>query len=275
MPTVSIITAAFAPSADYLDETINGVKEQELLPGWDLEWIVQEDGVSPSLAGRFAGLDCVRYEASGVQLGIAPTRNLALSRATGDLIQVLDQDDVLLPSALASLIPLFDHAPIHWAVGQADDLMPDGRRIEWESALPYGIIAAGTVNAWAESHEANWPIHCAGLMLRTTAVRAVGGWVGLPADEDVSMFAALSEISDGHNFDGITWLYRQHPRQVTRTQHTEHLSAASRRFALQRAKAIRLTGLKFRSRDQFAFGRDSHDVRVGPAAKVGHRPIEP
>lgn len=109
---------------------------------------------------------------------------LALSRATGDLIQVLDQDDVLLPSALASLIPLFDGTPIHWAVGQADDLMPDGRRIEWESALPYGTIAAGTVNAWAEAHEANWPIHCAGLMLRTTALRAVGGWIGLPADEE-------------------------------------------------------------------------------------------
>ena len=270
---MSIITAAFAPSADYLNETINGVKEQELPPGWELEWIIQEDGASPSLAGRFAGLDYVRYEASGVQLGIAASRNLALSRATGVLIQVLDQDDVPLPGALASLIPLFDSAPVHWAVGQADDLMPDGRRIEWESALPYGTIAAGTVNAWAESHEANWPIHCAGLMLRTTAVRAVGGWVGLPADEDVSMFAALSEISDGHNFDGITWLYRQHPHQVTRTQHTEHISAASRRFAVQRAKAIRLSGLTFGAQGQFSFDQNSHDVNVGPAAKVGHRPI--
>lgn len=91
--------------------------------------------------------------------------------------------------------------------------------------------------------------------------------------KNVCMFAALSEISDGHNFDGTTWLYRQHPQQVTRTQHTEDLSAASRRFALQRAKATRLTGLTFSGQGQFGFDQNSHDVSVGPAAKVGHRPI--
>lgn len=273
MPTISIITAAYAPGAHYVDETIRGVEQQELPQGWDLEWIVQEDGSNPSLAGRFARLDYAKYEANGVHLGIASTRNLALTRATGELLQVLDSDDLLLPGALASLIPLFGASSIHWAVGQADDLMPDGRRIQWESALPYGIVAAGTVNAWAESHDANWPIHCAGLMLRSAAVRAVGGWVGLPSDEDISMFAALSEISDGYNFDGVTWLYRQHPQQVTRTQHTEHLSVACRRFALQRAKAVRVTGLNFGSREQFVVGNGTYNVQVGPAAKVGHRPL--
>lgn len=275
MPAISIITAAFAPSAEYLNETVRCVKEQQLPPGWELEWIVQEDGESASLADRFSGLDYTRYEANGVHLGIASTRNLALSRATGDLIQILDSDDVLLPGALAALIPQFDDLRIHWAVGQADDLMPDGTRIAWESALPYGTISAGTVNAWAESHGGNWPIHCAGLMLRTTALRAVGGWTGLPSDEDIGMFAALSEISNGHNFDGVTWLYRQHHQQVTRTQHTEHLSAACRRFALQRAKAVRLSDLHFGSQGAIAYGQSAHEVHVGPAAKVGNRPIEP
>ena len=30
------------------------------------------------------------------------------------------------------------------------------------------------------------------------------------------MFAALSELSDGYHSDELTWLYRQHPGQVTR-----------------------------------------------------------
>jgi glycosyltransferase involved in cell wall biosynthesis len=271
VPTVSIITAAFAPSADYLAETISGVGQQKLPPGWELEWVVQEDGASACLADRFAGLDYVRYGSNGAHLGITGTRNLALTRASGDLIQVLDSDDVLLPGALASLIPHFSDARIHWAVGQADDLMPDGTRIPWESALPYGTVAAGTVNAWADAHGGNWPIHCAGLMLRGTSLRALGGWAGLPVDEDLGMFAALSEITDGHNFDGITWLYRQHSQQVTRSGEASHLSAMCRRFALQRAKSVQLSHLNFSTAGQF--GQASHDVHVGPAAK-GPRSIK-
>lgn len=273
MPTVSIITAAFAPGAAYLPDTIRSVKHQQMPSGWDLEWVVQEDGDFPSLAHHFTGLDYIRYEPNCAHLGIASTRNLALSRATGDLIQVLDSDDFLLPHALASLVPLFEDEQIHWAVGQADDLMPDETRIPWESALPYGTIPAGIVNTWAEAHGGNWPIHCAGLMMRSSSLRAVGGWVGLPGDEDTAMFAALSEVTDGHNFDGVTWLYRQHPQQTTRSNNTRHLGTDCRRFALQRAKAVRLSGLGF-THGTSGFGHALHEVQVGPAAKE-QRPIMP
>jgi glycosyltransferase involved in cell wall biosynthesis len=267
VPTLSIITAAYAPSAAYLRETIDSVRAQELPQGWDLEWVVQEDGTAPSLAHHFAQVKCTRYEASGAQLGIAATRNLALSRATGDLIQVLDSDDVLLPGALRALIPKFEENRIHWAVGQADDLMQDGSRVAWKSALPYGLVAPGTVNRWAEEHGGNWPIHCAGLMLRAISLRAIGGWVGLPGDEDIAMFAALSEITEGYNLDGVTWLYRQHPQQITRSRATRHLSEDCRRLALQRIKAVQLSGLDFGSSRQFDFDQDVHLVKVGPAAK--------
>jgi glycosyltransferase involved in cell wall biosynthesis len=273
MPMVSIITAAHAPGAAYLAETIDAVTAQALPAGWDLEWMVQEDGTEPSLAERFAGIDCVRYQAADVLLGIPGTRNLALAAATGDLIQVLDADDILLPGALASLIPQFEDERIHWAVGQADDLLPDGTRVPWESVLPYGRIRAGTVNTWAETHRGNWPIHGAGLMLRSTSLRALGGWAGLPLDEDIGMFAALSEIADGHNFDGVTWLYRQHRGQTTRSTSRRHLSEATRRFALQRARAVRLADLRFGPKAEFAFGQQTHDVAVGVAAKEP-RPIE-
>jgi glycosyltransferase involved in cell wall biosynthesis len=267
MPVLSIITAAFAPSAAYLGETISSVQEQEVPDGWQVEWIVQEDGAQPSLAHFFDNVPLAKYEANDAQLGIAATRNLALSRSAGDLVQVLDSDDVLLPGALTTLIPLFESHPIHWAVGQADDLMPDGSRVAWDSALSYGVIGPGIVNQWAEDHEGNWPIHCAGLMMRALSLRAIGGWVGLPGDEDVAMFAALSEISEGYNADRVTWLYRQHPQQITRSGATSHLSEACRRLSLQRAKAVRLSGLRFDGVGQFSFGHDVHQVVVGPALK--------
>lgn len=267
MPTISIITAAFAPSAAYLMETIQSVAQQELPPGWQLEWVVQEDGTSPSLAHYFARVPDVRYEANGEHLGIAATRNLALARASGSLVRVLDSDDVLLQGALSRVIPRFEEHDIHWAIGQADDLLPSGDRKSWQSDLPFGIVRAGEVNRFAAQHGGNWPVHCAGLMLRTESLRALGGWGGLPNDEDIVMFAALSEITDGYNEPSVIWLYRQHPNQVTRTSAWKARSVASRRAALQRATAVARTGLTFAHTATAALEDPESDIHVGPASK--------
>lgn len=239
MPKVSIITAAYAPSAEFLAETIASVTLQELPSGWDLEWIVQEDGEHPVLESSFSKIPYVKYAANERQLGIPGTRNLALDRATGGLLRVLDSDDVLLPGALSSLIPYFTSGQIHWAVGQADDLMTDGRRVKWEPLIPVGVVKAGAVNDYAIENGGNWPIHCAGLMARTDTVRAVGGWAGTPNDEDIVMFAALSEMCDGVNDESVTWLYRQHSGQITRTNAWRGNSETGRRIALHRIQAVR------------------------------------
>jgi glycosyltransferase involved in cell wall biosynthesis len=243
MPIVSILTAAYAPTATYLSETIASVREQIPPTGWSLEWIVQEDGVDPRLADHVTELPYARYQANNTRLGLSQTRNLGLSRAIGDLVQVLDHDDVLLPGALATLVSRFVDYPIHWAIGQADDLTPDGTRVAYESALPYGVLPAGHVNAWATEHDGNWPIHCAGLMMRTDYLRALGGWVASPADDDVAMFAALSELTNGYNEPTVTWLYRHHPEQTHRTPEWRAWSTAGRRIALQRIAAVQGTGL--------------------------------
>lgn len=243
MRTISILTAAYAPTAKYLPATIASVDIQSLPEGWQLEWIVQEDGPEPALAELVEHLPYVRYEANNAQLGLSQTRNLALSRVTGELLHVLDHDDVLLPGALTTLVPHFGAYPIHWAIGQADDLTPDGERVPYASALAYGLLAAGQVNKWAEDHGGNWPIHCAGLVMRTASVRALGGWVASPADDDVAMFAALSELADGYNEPTVTWLYRHHPEQTHRMAKWQAWSMVGRRISLQRAAAVRAAGL--------------------------------
>lgn len=267
MPLISVLTAAFAPAATYLDETIASVRRQTLPANWELEWIIQEDGEKSSLSEQLEGLDFVHYQANEAQLGVAATRNFALSRASGALVHVLDHDDILLPGALNTIIPRFTHNRIHWAIGQADDLMPDGTRIPWDSALPYGIIPAGQVNEWARAHDGNWPIHCAGLTLRMESLRAIGGWSGVPSDDDIAMFAALSEISDGYNDQTVTWLYRQHRQQTNRTTEWQNYSAAGRRIALQRAAALRLTGLSFDPVITLDFNQNREPVTVGASIK--------
>ena len=149
MPLISILSSVYGPSATYLDETIASVRNLALPDGWELEWVVQEDGAEPSLADRLKSLEIVNYQANNAQLGIAITRNLALSRVSGSLVQALDHDDILLPRALTTLIPHFDDRRVQWAIGQADDLLPDGTREVYKSAIPFGLTPAGAMNQWA------------------------------------------------------------------------------------------------------------------------------
>src|SRR5215475_6735365 len=264
MPTLSVLTAAYAPSAGFFRETAASVLAQQLPVGWGLEWVVQEDGPSPCLAGQVAHLPFVRYEANGSRLGAAATRNAALFRARGQLVQVLDHDDVLLPGAVATLLPRFADGSVHWAVGQVDDLTPDGSRVGYPSALPFGLLRAGEVNEWAVQHGANWPIHCAGLMMRTVSVQALGGWVGIPADDDIALFAALSAITNGYNEPTVTWLYRQHPAQTHRFPEWKSRGSLGRRIAVQRTAAVRASGLSLRDSPPVA---PAPPPTVGPAVK--------
>lgn len=262
---LSIITAAYAPLAHFFDDTIESVLAQTMPEGWTLEWLVQEDGEIPSLENRLLKHSVIRYDANGAHTGIAATRNLALTRARGDVIHVLDHDDVLLPDAYSRLLPRLEERDVHWVVGQADDWLTDGGRRPYASALPFGRIEAGAVNSWAIEHEGNWPIHCAGLIMRTTLVRAVGGWGGVPVDDDIVMFSAMSELAAGYNDPSTTWLYRIHERQTHRSAQWRERSTDGRRIALQRIQALRASGLSIGIDVSALPAQDPVDV--GPAAK--------
>ena len=267
MPLISIITAAYAPTSDYLMDTARSIEALTLPVGWELEWIVQEDGEVPRLAEPLEQFAFCDYSAINRQLGIPGTRNLALSRARGVLLQALDQDDLLLPGALTTLIPRFDVHAIHWAIGQADDLLPDGSRKAYPSPIPFGLMPAGSINDWAAQQGGNWPIHGAALMMRTASFRALGGWTGIPSDDELATFAALSQMADGYYDEEFTWLYRHHPQQTHRTELAQSLSEIGRRIALQRAAAVAEVSLTLSASSAVGFADRSGSVEVGSNIK--------
>jgi glycosyltransferase involved in cell wall biosynthesis len=108
MSLISVITAVYEPVTEYLRKAASSVAALKMPARWELEWLVQEDGNAPNARDLAAG---ARYEANGARLGTATTRNLALSRARGQLVAVLDYDDVLLPDGLATLIKNFLRSP--------------------------------------------------------------------------------------------------------------------------------------------------------------------
>jgi hypothetical protein len=233
MPLVSVLTAAHPGRGELLEAAGKSVTGQRLPAGWELEWVVQEDGVEPELSG-FG-----RYQANQAQLGIAMTRNLALARVSGELVQVLDSDDLLLPDALGTAIEAFERYPeIHWVAGQADDLMPDGTRVPYPLRFPAGPVEAGKLNEFTlEFGEP--PVSCAGLTMRTATVRALGGWAANPCSEDVALLAAVAELTAGYITPEVTWLIRQHEARTTRGAGWPRLREQSVVMIRQRIQALR------------------------------------
>jgi glycosyltransferase involved in cell wall biosynthesis len=243
MPLLSVITAGYAPKGDYLADTVESLLAQELPAGWDFEWVFQEDGSSPSLAGLAGRVPQVRYQANHEPLGIAATRNLALSRARGDLVRVLDHDDVLLPGGLGRPIPLFATSWCPWWVlSKADEIDFGGVRRNCPPPRWIGEVPAGRLGPVTDA-VGRWSVYSAGMTARTDIVRALGGWLGVPRAEDVGLLTALAEIRAGYVDAEVSWLYRRHPGQTHLGANWQAREMQAVRLVTQRLEGIRSAGM--------------------------------
>lgn len=243
MPVISVLTPAHPGRAEYVREAGESLARQELPAGWELEWVVQEDAVTAEL--DLAAFPFARYELNGERLGIAITRNLALTRASGELVHVLDSDDRLLPGALAVAIKAFQDLPgIHWVATQADDLLPDGSRKAFDPLISPGHLKAGEVNDYVLAHiddrgMGRWPFHHGCMTMRADTVRALGGWAAIPRSEDGLLLAALCEVTPGYFTPEVTWLVRQHDTRSSRSGDWHRLLPQSMAMIRRRIEAIR------------------------------------
>jgi len=128
MTRVSVITPAHNSEA-YLAEALRSVEAQTFT---DWEVVVADDASSDgtvAVAESFAPR--VKVVRSETNVGPAGARNLALERASGELVALLDADDYLMPSFLETQVGAFDAASANGTrVGlvtcNAHILTPDG-----------------------------------------------------------------------------------------------------------------------------------------------------
>lgn len=110
MPTVSVIMPAYNV-ASYIGEAIASVLEQTHR---DLELLVVDDGSTDAtamIAAHFAGRDSrvtLLRQSNG---GISTARNRALRRSTGDVLAILDSDDVWEPEFLEAQLDILRTRP--------------------------------------------------------------------------------------------------------------------------------------------------------------------
>ena len=104
MVKVSVIIPAYNGDR-YIQEAIAGILAQTYT---DYEIIVVDDGSTdntPQIIKQYG--DRIRYF-SQINQGVAASRNLGLTKAEGEYIAFLDQDDVFLPHKLASQVALLE-----------------------------------------------------------------------------------------------------------------------------------------------------------------------
>ncbi|MBT2383091.1 glycosyltransferase [Streptomyces sp. ISL-11] len=241
---VSVITAVHAPGAEFLPAAYKSLVEQQMPDGWDWQWIIQEDGETDAVTPYVPDDPRVSF-GQGRQGRAGVARTMALSRAEGRYVKVLDADDMLTPGALArDLGALTDHPGVSWATSRVLDLLPDGSTVGFDQDPPEGVLDRGSVLQHWKAHDFRAQVHPATLFVRRDLLLALGGWMALPASEDTGLLLALSAVSRGWFTADTGLLYRKWPGQVTSQAAHVHEGERIARMAVVEARAQMLASLE-------------------------------
>ncbi|MFD3684932.1 glycosyltransferase family 2 protein [Nocardiopsis sp. NPDC058631] len=239
---VSVITAVHAPGAPFLPAAYRSLVEQRLPRGWEWQWVVQEDGKTDAVRPHLAEDARVSFgQGRPGRAGMA--RTMALSRAKGEFVKVLDADDQLTPGALArDVAALAGGSGAAWAASAVLDLLPDGTTAGFGGDPGEGPVERGSVLSYWREHDFLAQVHPATLCVRRDLLLALGGWMALPASEDTGLLLALDAVSRGWFTKEPGLLYRKWPGQVTASAaHTDREERAAR-MAVVEARALALAG---------------------------------
>lgn len=131
----SIITPSFN-QADYLEETINSVLEQNYL---QVEYMIVDGASSDGSVGIIKKhSEHLTWWVSEIDAGQADAINKGFSRATGEIIAWLNSDDVYLPNALTKVAALFEENPDAGIIyGDVLSIDGEGNPINVQRFAPY------------------------------------------------------------------------------------------------------------------------------------------
>lgn len=135
-PKVSVIIAAYN-SMPYLHETLASLRNQPYRP---LEIVLVDDGSTDGTpeyvrwTRRWLLPEDIEFRLlrNRTNRGVARARNRGLAAATGDILTVLDHDDVMLPQGISHRVEFLQRHQVNVVYARRDTLVHQGheRRIE-------------------------------------------------------------------------------------------------------------------------------------------------
>ncbi|MET9073470.1 glycosyltransferase [Streptomyces sp. NPDC004232] len=237
---VTVVTAVHGPSARFLPDAYASLSAQKLPAGWEWEWLVQEDGTTDEVRPHVPDDARVSFR-QGRPGGPGTARTIALARAEGEYVKVLDADDRLTPGALArDLAVLEADRTVAWTTSRVLDLLPDGSTAGFPGDPAEGPLERGVVLDHWKRGGFRPPVHPATLCVRRDLLTALGGWMALPASEDTGLLLALNAVGRGWFSAQVGLLYRKWEGQMTgQASHVDPAERAARTAVVEaRARAL-------------------------------------
>ncbi len=228
---------------ELLPKTIASVEQQSLPAGWNLEWIIMEDGKDPVLEG-YSWPDNVRYRKIEKQVGEPSARTLALSMAAGEIVLAFDADDTLPPESLKKICTAFDENPVaKWVAGQESTprhLTPWINRTDPEDFVAAGICQPETIYPfWKRTGQFPVTFQCS---YKTDTLWEYGGYPAMPYSGDINLLFAVSSIEPGVVLHDTVLNYRRWPGQMTAQKEYFAVKDLSKQHAEKWIQAITRKG---------------------------------
>lgn len=254
MRTLSVLTAVHPDKATFLPDAFESLRTQVLPDGWNVEWLITEDGPDNTLTKQVArwshrlrstasGRMTVSHTSAGMNVGFRAARNMALYTASGDTMCILDADDLFPSGSVAARLVAVESSPGGWVLGQAQALGLDGDTDYYEQELPPGEY--GTAEALPLCVKAQHvPMVPNTLMAPTDLIVRLGGWPAVASVDDEHLLACVIASRPGVVLDADTYVWRDWDSNTSKEDSAYQVLVESDRAAyFRRAEAIAVAAL--------------------------------
>lgn len=200
---VSVVMGTYN-CAPYIEDTVASILQQTYA---DFEFIILDDtssdGTWPKLEQLAAQDTRIVLQRNATNRGISATRNLGTELARGELIAIMDHDDISVPDRLEKQVAYLDAHPEVGAVGGAIQFL-DGDTLSAPSEYPLtpGLIAWTLCFRTPSIHPAS--------MVRRAALVAAGGYdPAYRIANDYDLWVRLSQQVGLANLPDVLLHYRR------------------------------------------------------------------
>jgi glycosyltransferase involved in cell wall biosynthesis len=240
---VSIITPVYNHER-FIGPCIESVLQQDY-PNW--EQIIIDDGSTDRTAEIICQYSDPRihyfYQQNRGIEALAHTYNRALGLSSGEIVAILEGDDVWPSNKLSTLVPLFSNPEMVLAFGQVHDIDHLGhlaaratRIARKRMGLPRTVLfndPVGSATAHLLSMEGQSLIAASTVVMRRTALESIGGFQYVPGicPTDVPTFVQLSQKGKFHFVTDVMGYRRRHLKSATLVFH-QSMSTTPRDFMI-------------------------------------------
>ena len=208
-PVVSIIMNCYN-SEKYLKETIESVYSQTFKEWEIIFWDNLSTDNSANIACSFDGK--LKYHKGENFLTLGEARNMAISKAEGEYIAILDCDDLWYPEKLEKQINVLKSQPeVDLIYSNYELLYTNGNYVLNKTDLSITHYCNAFWPLFLHKITIPWPT----IIMRKNALESVGGFSDFKSVEDFDLLLKMAEKGIFFFIDQVLAVYRIHDNQLS------------------------------------------------------------